>query len=279
MKFNNQKCLGVGILVWTLLLFTSNALGQQQASQGMKEELTLERREFVFGRVLLTYRINDQALQALLPKPWVVTTAPKIPGVKEFNYNIVLDERIGITDAAGKVMGGGKDYIVHFLVWAKNPKTGERAVISHRFFRANPAHVPGNWPKTTSLANITHRLELTGSGWEFDEVRHDVDVRDKAGTPLVEMHLQYQSSPTRLRSPGPTVFVRGVGDPESLTRIDRPAVVVEVVYGPEKKIDHRKSFTLRVADPELAPLFDGKEELTGIVAFPVMDHRHFRSAK
>lgn len=268
-----QLITGVAALA---LLVTQSLIGVAISSG--QEELALERTELVFERALLLYRINDRALQALLPAPWVVTTGPEIPGVKAFNYNIVVDERLGITDAAGKVMGGGKDRIVHFLVWAKNPKTGERAVMSHRFFRANPAHVPGNWPKTTSLANITRRLEITGGGWEFDEVRHDVDVRDGAGTLLVEMRLQYQSSPTR-QGARPTIFVRGVGDPESLTRIDRAAVVVEVVYGPEKKIDHRKSFTLRVADPELARLFDGKEELTGIVAWPVMEFRHFRSAK
>lgn len=270
-----KRQLITGIAALAILVFQS-PIGVAISSG--QEELTLERTEFVSYRALLLYRINEQALQALLPAPWVVTMGPKLPGVKEFNYNIVVDARLGITDAAGKVMGGGKDYIVHFLVLAKNPKTGERAVMSHRFFRANPAQVPGNWPKTTSLANITRRLEITGSEWEFDEVRHDVEVRDKAGTVLVEMRLQYQSSPTRQQAM-PPIFVRGVGDPESLTRIDRPAVVVEVVYGPEKKIDHRKSFTLRVAAPELAPLFDGKEELVGIVAWPVMEFRHFRSAK
>lgn len=39
MKLNNQKCLGVGILVWSLLLFTSNAPGQQLASQQVKKQL------------------------------------------------------------------------------------------------------------------------------------------------------------------------------------------------------------------------------------------------
>lgn len=237
---------------------------------------TLERTEFTAYRTNLLYRIDPEVLQALLPAPWVVApdTSPEFAG---WNYVVVLDDRFGIQDPAGKAMGGGKDRIVNFLIRAKNTQTGETAALIHRFFRANPAFVPGFWPKETSLATITRRWEVVGTEWEFDEVRHDVEVRDKTGTLLVEMHIQYQSNSTWRLSP--TVAggnVRSIGHPESFLRIERPDTLQEIVYSARLGIDHRKLFTFRVTAPGLAALFDGSEELIGITARPAGLHHHFR---
>jgi hypothetical protein len=212
---------------------------------------------------MVALRVGQAELQKQLPASWQVMSPPGGP-LKEANFFIVFVDNFLVQDAQGKPDKGGISRLVVLAVPAKHTQTGEMATVVVGGFMADISSVPGpykNYVGATIRREHTHKwanLEA-GVGEDFWEVR---DARGGS----IELRVQYQLVlPSRGKA---EQKIYSAVEP-SFFRIYRFEQAMDMVKSIPAGIDRVKNYQLRVAVPELSKLFDGTEQLVGVVVVPL----------
>jgi hypothetical protein len=214
-------------------------------------------------RLIVALRVGQAEVQKLVPPPWQVMPIPGGP-LKEANLFVVFIDAFLVQDAQGKPDMGGVNRVVPFAVPAKHTQTGEMATAIIGGFMANMSDVPGPYKK---YVGATIRREQTykmanlesGVGEDFWE------VRDTRGG-VIELRVQYQHAlPLRAKS---EQKIYSAAEP-SFFRIYRVDTATDIIKSVPAGIDRVKNYQFHMAVPELKNLFDGSEQLVGVVALPL----------
>ena len=217
----------------------------------------------VDNRTVVAFRVGQAELQSWLPAPWQVNPIAGGP-LKEANLYVIFVDRLLGLDAQGKPAAGGTFRVVALAVPAKNAQTGESAPFVIRIFAPHEDLDLYNPYKNTVRATIRKEQTLKsadlgpGTGSELWE------LRDSAGE-MLQFQMEYQRAvPSRAkqeskpRSAVVPTFYR-------IYRIDQGTDLVKSIPA---GVDRVQNYQFRVTMSELSKLFDGTEQLVGILVIP-----------
>ena len=217
----------------------------------------------VDNRIVVALRVGQAELQGWLPAPWQLNPAPKGP-FKDANLFVIFVDRLLGQDPQGKPAAGGTFRIVALAAPAKNPQTGESAPFVLRIYAPHEDISLYNPYKNSVQATIRreHTMKCGGLGpgtgselWE---------VQDKAGGTL-QFRMAYQRAiPRRAKQ---EVKPRSAVEP-TFYRIYRYDQGSDLVKSIPAGINRVQDYQLRVKVPDLGKLFDGTEQLVGVVVVP-----------
>ena len=214
-------------------------------------------------RSVVAFRVERAELQSWLPDPWQVNPFAKGP-LKEANLLVIFVDRLLNLDAQGKPMAGGTFRAAALAVPAKHSQTGESAPLIIRVFAPHETVDLYNPYKNTVKTTI-HREQTMksadlgpGTGSELWE------LKDSAGE-MLQFQMAYQRAvPLRAKQelkPRSSVV-------PTFYRIYRVEQLTDLVKSIPAGVDRVQTFQFRVTMSELRKLFDGSEQIVGILVIP-----------
>lgn len=212
-------------------------------------------------RLTVALRVGQPEVQKLVPAPWQLAPPPGGP-LKDANFFFVFIDQLLVQDAQGKPDKGSR-YVV-FAVPAKHTQTGEIAVVVTGGFTPDISNVPGPY-KASSQGTVKREQTNKGANIEPSVVDDFWEVRDTRGG-SIELRVQYQMA-LPLRAKVEQKIYSAV-EP-SFFRIYRSETATDMLKSIPAGINRVQNYQLHVAMPELKNLFDGNEQLVGIVANPL----------
>jgi hypothetical protein len=214
-------------------------------------------------RLLLALRVGQEELQKSLPATWQVAPLPGGP-MKDANFFIVFIDPLLFQDPQGKPdMGAINRYIV-FAVPAKHTQTGEVATVVTGGFASAISSVPGAY-KTSVQGTVKREQTYKGANTEGGLIDDFWEVRDTQGG-IIELRIQYERA-IPLRTKLDQKLYSAV-EP-TFYRIYRQEMAMDLVKSISAGVDHVKNYRFNVAMPKLKNLFNGSEQLVGVVAYPM----------
>ena len=210
------------------------------------------------NRVSLSFHVNDEALQRLLPAGW--TSAPSTaPGDRGANLRVVFIDRQLAFDGQGKAFRTGTSRYIVFSVPARNASGEANTVIVRGLSPEGPGAYGVNLTAVVSTVTRSATAQAEEGGrteesWRFAAAsgeRIELQVAFRRA-PAVKTHAE-----TRLRSALHPELTRTY-------KIDQAADVVRSAATP----DRVESLTFRASGAAFAPLFDGKETLLSVTSLP-----------
>jgi hypothetical protein len=209
-------------------------------------------------RVSLSFRVNEAALQRLLPSGW--TSAPSTAaGNRGANLTVTFIDRQLALDGHGKPYRTSTSRYIVFVAPARNAAGETNTVVVSGLSPEGPGAYGMNLTAIVSRVARSSTAQAEESGraeehWEFAAAsgeRVELQVAFRRA-PAVKSHVEAK--------------VRSARSPE-LTRtyrVDQAADVVRSLSTP----DRVEALTFRASGPALAPLFDGQETLLSVTSFP-----------
>lgn len=214
-------------------------------------------------RLLLALRVGQEELKKSLPATWQVTPIPGGP-MKDANFFIVFIDPLLFQDAQGKPDVEAINRYIVFAVPAKHTQTGEIATVVTGGFASAISNVPGPY-KTNVQATVKREQTYKGANIEGGVIDDFWEVRDTRGG-IIELRIQYQRAlPSRVKQ---DQKLYSAVEP-TFYRIYRQEMASDLVKSIPAGVDRVQSYRFRVAMPELKNLFDGSEQLVGVVALPL----------
>ena len=214
-------------------------------------------------RIAVALHVEQAKLQSWLPAPWQVNPVPKGP-LKGANLYIIFTDRLLNQDAQGNPAAGGTFRAVAFVATAKHTQTGESAPFVIRIFIPHKDIKLYNPYKNSVQATIRRELTLKSANLEPGTGSELWELRDSAGG-MLQFRMEYQRAvPSRAkrvskpRSAVEPTFFR-------IYRFDQGSDLVKSIPA---GIDRVQNYKLRVTVSEFRKLFDGTEQLVGIVVVP-----------
>jgi hypothetical protein len=213
-------------------------------------------------RCTVGLQVEKTALQKWVPESMQIAPAPAGP-FKGANLLIVFIEFLYVQDPQGKPIPGGISRQAVLAVPVKLNQTGESVVLVIHGLADNPQNVPGPY-KNYRLASVRRELNHTVSALDEVEGSDTWEFKDSSGV-LIDFHVQYKRAlPMRAK---PVQKAYSSVEP-GFFRIYKPDYLADVVKSIPAKIERVKDYRLKVSAPELGKLFDGTEQLVGIVVIP-----------
>jgi hypothetical protein len=214
-------------------------------------------------RLLLGMRVAEPELQKMLPSPWQVSPIPGGP-LKGGNLFISFIDSGLVQDPQGKPLMGGISRLLVFPVSAKNVQTGEVAIVVVAGFTSDIRNVPGPY-KNYVQANIRREQSQRGVNVEAGDGDDFWEVRNTSGE-TIDVRLQYQRGlPSRAKA---EQKIYSAVEP-SFCRIYRLETAGDIIKSIPAGIDRVQNYRFRVDIPEFKKLFNGAEQLLGIIAYPL----------
>jgi hypothetical protein len=221
-------------------------------------------------RITAALRVGQTELQGWLPAPWQVNPAAGGP-LKDANLYVIFVDRLLGQDPQGKPAAGGTYRFVALAVPAKNPQTGEVAPFVIRIYAPHEDISLYNPYKNSVKATIRREHSLKGTDLEPGTGSELWELRDKAGG-VLQLRMEYQRAvPRRAEqemkphsSVEPTFY--------RIYRIDQGS---DLVKSSPAGIDRVKNYQLKVTVSELSKLFDGTEQVVGIIVSPWYVRKYF----
>ncbi len=217
----------------------------------------------VDNRIVVALRVAQAELQGWLPAPWQLNPAPKGP-LKDANLFVIFIDQLLSQDPQGKPAAGGTFRVVALAAPAKHSQTGKPAPFVLRSYVPHEDISLYNPYKTSVHATISreHTMKCGGLGpgtgselWE---------VRDKAGG-MLQFRMAYQRAvPRRAKQ---ELKPRSAVEPTffRIYHVDQGSDLVKSIPA---GIDRVQNYQLRVTVSELRKLFDGTEQLVGVIVVP-----------
>jgi len=215
----------------------------------------------VDSRLVLAFRVAAAEVQKWVPAPWQVAPAASGPS-KDANLNMVLVQRLLSLDGEGKAGAGALTRVIALVAPAKNTQTGEAGPMVIRIYTTDHAGLPGTY-KNSLKATVRREQAHKGDNLEPGTASELWEMQTNGGR--IEVQVAYQRGvPSRVKA---EAKVRSAVEP-SFFRIYRVDQGLDVVKSVATGVDRTQSFRFRSTVPELAKLFDGKEQLVSITAIP-----------
>jgi hypothetical protein len=256
MKITILGCISV-FLIATLVL-----LPAKQA----KAETLVE--NSLFFRISVAFSVDQKAAQEWLPAPWKVVSAPKGP-FKGANLYVLFNDYFIRKDGEGKLYRGGTFCYATLVSYGKNPQTKELAIFVTRTY----------WPhddpscfKNAVKSTVSREATIKGVTSEPGAGSEVWKVQDSTGG-IMEFRMDYQRGvPTRTKR---EFKVRSSVEPDLIFNY-QDDYASDLIKSISAGIDRVQNYKFRVTIPELRKMFDGSEQLIGILINPSRARQKFR---
>lgn len=209
-------------------------------------------------RTSLNFKVNEAALQKLLPAGWAVAPSTA-PGNRGGNVNMTMMERQLVLDPQGRLLGTGTQRYVVLTVAAKNA-AGENSTIAVAGISPD---APGSYG--VYLPATVSKLDRSTSGGGLDSGRGEEHWEFVASSgERIDVRLAYRRQ-TATRSRGETK-VRSAKTPvfTRTYKIEQSSDVLRSLNTPDR-VEHLE---FRASGGVLASLFDGSETLLTVTSTP-----------
>jgi hypothetical protein len=217
----------------------------------------------VDNRIIVALRVGQAELQSWLPAPWQVNPIPGGP-LKDANLYVIFVDRLLGQDAQGKPTAGGTMRAVALVAPAKNTQTGKPAPFVLRIYVPHEDISLYNPYKNSVQANIRREQTLKGADLEPGTGSELWELRDRVGG-MLQFRMEYQRAvPRRAKQ---EFRPRSAVEP-TFFRIYRVDQWSDLVKSIPAGINRVQNYQLRVTVSELSKLFDGTEQLIGIMVVP-----------
>lgn len=214
------------------------------------------------SRSVLALHVQEKELQTWVPESMQIVSTPKGPW-KSANLFIVFNDVLRLQDPQGKLAEGGGYQEAVFTVPVKQKKSGKMGYLVIYGFSNSPQHVPGPY-KVFSLASVRRKLVRSTSSFNAGEGSDTWEIKDSSGV-LIDFHVGYKLAVPKRAKGVQRVFS---GAEPAFFRIYKVDFLFDVLKSIPAKIDRTTDYRLKVSVPKLRKLFDGGEQLVGIVLFP-----------
>jgi hypothetical protein len=247
--------MGMSIRVVSTMLLGLGILSLTSA-QGRAERLVQSATEL---RTYLYFKANNDAVQKLLPSGWVLTSGSG--ALDGANFAISFIEGLAAQNPEDKpILNQGKFAV--FIVTAKSQQTGDEGLMVVGGFASQPQAAPGAYgsysPARITMAKVAHS---EGAGSTLVEERWDVssDAGDE-----IHVDMAYERGVASRAHIEPRNY--SVARP-GFYRVYKADVVTDVVHSATGQ-RKAKRLDFRGAGPQLAKVFDGKEQLVAVTSVP-----------
>ena len=214
----------------------------------------------LFFRTYLAFSVDQKAAQEWIPAPWKVVSTPKGP-FKGANLYLFFTDVFLRQDGEGKPDLGGTFSYASLVAFCKNPQTKEVAPFVMRVY----------WPhdgigayKNAVKATVSREATIKGVTSKPGAGSEEWKVQDSAGG-IMEFRMDYQRGvPTRTKR---EMKVRSSVEPDFF-RIYREDYAGDLLKSVPVGIDRVQNYKFSVAISELRKMFNGSEQLIGILVNP-----------
>lgn len=243
--------LNCGALVLLFVLFAVN----------LHAETPLE--SSIESRLYLSFQVQENDLQLLIPDPWRVSAIPAGPA-KGANLNVIFIQTLLCETPEGKPLSAGamSRYMV-LAVPVKHTQTGEESSFVTRIYSTDPKSNPGHVKSSLKMdmhREFSEKIENTEPGsasdlWEMKEA--------SGGT--IKVRLEYkQSAFNRVKREHKVRYADNPGD-TYLYKADQSSELLKSV---PSGVDLLQSYEFNSTVPELATLLNDKAKLVSVSEIP-----------
>lgn len=250
MRFLKRGCGDLSIIV---ALTAACALWSMTLSAQDYEEWSAE------TRTSLGFRVDAEAVKALLPEGWAVSTLADAP--EQVSLSLTFMDRHMVFDAQGQAVGTGSSRYMVVSVQARNEVDG----------RSGPLIINGISPEgpgayevyQTAVVSTATRL-LSGEAEESAHVEERWEMVADSGDKVMLTLAYRQAVPVRRQS---SIVIRS-GKRTDYTRTYRIDQASDVLGTPDAAGSRIESMVFTASGPVFSRLFDGNEVLTGVTSTP-----------
>lgn len=248
MKVDILSCISMFFITLLVLLPTKQSKAETLAVDAL------------FFRIIVNFKVDQKAVQAWLPAPWKAVSLEMRP-LNGANLMVLFDDIHILQDGEGKLDKGGTYCRVVLVSPGKNTKTGEFAYFVTRMYW--PYDDPHDYKN--GVKAFVHREATIKSGSSESGTGSEMwKVQDSAGG-MLEFSMKYQLDvPRRVKS---EFIVRSSVEPEFF-RIYHDDYSSDLVKSIPIGIERVQDYEFRTTIPELRKMFDGSEQLIGIIVNP-----------
>jgi len=221
----------------------------------------------LFFRTYLAFSVDQKAAQEWLPAPWKTVSIPKGP-FKGTNLYVYFTDYFIRQDGEGKPDKGGTFSYAALVAFGKHQQTGEFSIFVNRVYWPNddPSCFKNAVKATVSReATIKGGTPKSGSGSEIWK------VQNSAGG-IMEFRMDYQRGvPKRVKK---EFKARSAVEPDLFFNF-QDEYASDLVKSIPAGINRIKYYRFRSTIPELRKMFDGSEQLIGILVNPCRARQRF----
>ncbi len=248
-------CIGV-FLIGTFVLLP--------ATQAEAEKLAVSS---LFSRIYLAFSVDQKAAQAWLPDPWKAVSLTKGP-FKGANLFVFFTDYFLRQDGEGKPDRGGTFCYAALVAYGKNQQTGEVVTFVTRIYWP---HDDSSCYKNAVKATVSREATIKGVTSGLGTGSEAWKVQDSSGG-IMEFRMDYQRGvPKRVKrefkahsSVDPDIFFNYKDDYAS-----------DLVKSSPAGIDRVQNYKFQVTISELGKMFNGSEQLIGILINPCRARQRF----
>jgi len=213
------------------------------------------------SRVVLAFKVNDQAAQAMIPEGWKLLTLPKGPFAGTNLLVAFIDRHLAI-DPDGKPLTPYSSRSVALLSYGvKAGVKGARMYVTRVYETAPIASsygngIQANFSRNTVLSSLTDGNRTRKDSWS---------VKPEAGGEI-SLKLSYQPGKPGWKSSKATPY--SSVDP-SFHRIYQYQQLADLAMSSAIGRELQGEISFKSTVPELSGMFDGSESLVGVLSIPV----------
>ncbi len=255
MKITILGCICVFLIASLVLLPATQA----------KAETLVE--SSLFSRTYLAFSVDQKAAQEQLPAAWKAVSIPKGP-FKGANLYVFFTDWFIVQDGEGKPDKGGTYSCAALAAFGKNPQTKEFAIFVTRIYAPHDDSGPY---KNTVKAMVSREATIKGVTSKPGAGSEIWKVQDSAGG-IMEFRMDYQRGvPKRTKR---EYKVRSSVEPDIFFNY-QDDYASDLVKSIPAGINRIKYYRFRSTIPELRKMFDGSEQLIGILINPSRARQKF----
>jgi hypothetical protein len=216
-------------------------------------------------RTVLAFKASDAAVQKMLPAGWEINS-PTAGPTKGFNVAVVLIDQQFALDADGKPAPLFRGAAI--AIPAKKASSDSSGNMIFDGF-AGPGVSPGAYGVyANSAVVIDRKVRTDAEGKSTSE--ETWDLKSDNGSAL-EVQISYSRSAPAWAKVEAKNYSAAKPD---FYRIYRQEQIVDVVRGVDRA-DRVTKFSFKASGPKLTQLFDGSEQLIGIISIPSYSRQTF----
>lgn len=209
-------------------------------------------------RTSLGFRVNGNAMRALLPPGW--TIAPVADAPEQVNLSVTFMDRHVVLDPQGQPVGTGSSRYMVMSVQARSTDGDSSTLIINGISPEGAGSYEVYQPATTARAERA----IVGQAEQSRRVQEIWQMVSSSGD-SVSLTLVYQQAiPVRRAS---TIVIRS-GKNTDFTRTYKIDQVNDVLGVPDAPNSRIEAMNLEIEGPLYSHIFDGTEVLTGITSTP-----------
>jgi hypothetical protein len=217
-------------------------------------------------RTILAFKIADAAAQKFLPEGWELDVATT-GSAKDVNLRVTFIDRIVNQDAEGKAIDPVR--IATLTIPAK--KKDARGTMLFRAYVTDARAIPGPYGISVhASANMERKVGIDPKGTTTVEESWEFRSQDGNAIQLQIQYVRVAAAPEKAEAK-----LYSAAKPE-FYRIYRSEQSTDVVRG--AGVDRVQNVQFKASGPQLAPLFDGSEQLTGVTSNPWYTRQTFLPA-